>query len=73
MSGIFILVFVFIILVVRRRSLSGRREKEDVVFEKEAPTEGEATATVRKIKDLAKNDPEKIASLLKKWLTEAEG
>lgn len=36
------------------------------------PSESEATSTIRQIKDIAENNPERIASLLKKWLTEEE-
>ncbi len=70
-GGVLLLIILFLIIrrIMRPRQRGFMREEMEAPS---APSETEATTTVKQIKDLAKENPERLANLLKKWLSEAE-
>lgn len=69
-----IVVLVLLVIIIRRR----RAQKEEISVEEAAITETapsaeEAGDAVNQIKDLADQDPERIANMLKDWLMEEKG
>ncbi|HTY12839.1 MAG TPA: flagellar M-ring protein FliF C-terminal domain-containing protein, partial [Candidatus Omnitrophota bacterium] len=64
------LVLVLIVLYLMRPRKEKTMPFEDRLEPSAAPSESEAGSVIDEIKNLAGNDPERIANLLKKWLTE---
>ena len=68
-----VLSLVFVLAVARvirpRQKKQPFGDNGNLGFAK-APSENEAMETVKSIKNMAKDNPERIASLLKHWLTE---
>jgi len=67
--GGLIVLFILRRLFRRRQKKGGSSESEGEIRES-APSENEAAETVSQIKDIAKENPERLANLIKKWLTE---
>lgn len=75
-GGVIIVVVAVVLVLLRarkpRQEMEPLEETEGRLETPSAPTENEATKTVKQIKDLAQSNPERIANLLKKWLSEEE-
>lgn len=73
--GIILAVSVAGVLIIRFITQPKQKSSfapEESTINANAPSESEASSTIKQIKDIAENNPERIASLLKKWLTEEE-
>jgi flagellar M-ring protein FliF len=68
-GGVLLLIFVWFLRRMRKRPVVIPFEKEEVPS-RPAPTESEAANTIGEIKNLASREPQKLANLLRKWLTE---
>jgi len=68
-GGMFLLIVVWFLRRGRKRPVVIPFEKEEVT-PRPAPTESEAANTIGDIKNLASREPQKLANLLRKWLTE---
>lgn len=69
-SVVGLLVLLFIFRIIRRRKPKAAPEINLEEQFRPAPTETEAATTIQDLKSVATRDPQKIANLLRKWLTE---
>jgi flagellar M-ring protein FliF len=69
-SVVGLLALLLIIRIIRRRKPKAAPQVKVEEQFRPAPTETEAATTIQDLKSVATRDPQKIANLLRKWLTE---
>ncbi|MBI5700657.1 flagellar M-ring protein FliF [Candidatus Saganbacteria bacterium] len=73
-SGAIIVIAIFFIAgrFAKRKQINMPFEHAAESSAPSVPSESEATTTVKQIQDIAHDNPERLANLLKKWLTEED-
>ena len=66
-----LIIIAFIARIIRPKQARSPFDQDETI-QTSVPSESEATATVKQIKDIAKDNPERLANLIKKWLSEEE-